>query len=75
MVCSMSRKGNCWDNAVMERFFGTLKSEWTAPQRYHTRHEARMDVIAFIEMEYNSERLHSALDYRSPTEHALANAA
>ncbi len=56
---SMSRKGNCWDNAVMERFFGSLKSEWLADQRYGTRQAARRDVVEYIEMEYNSCRLHS----------------
>lgn len=69
---SMSRKGDCWDNAVMERFFGTLKSEWTDSQTYATREEARQDVIAFIEMEYNSSRLHSSLDYQTPREWELA---
>lgn len=63
---SMSRKGNCWDNAVMERFFGSLKSERTDGQRYETRKEAKDDVIDYIEMFYNSERLHSTLGYVSP---------
>jgi putative transposase len=75
MRASMSRKGNCWDNAVMERFFGTLKSEWTDGQHYQTRDDARKDVIAFIEMEYNSSRLHSYLGYRSPREVCLPIAA
>lgn len=63
---SMSRKGNCWDNAVMERFFGTLKSERTDGKHYATRAEAKADVIDFIEMFYNNQRLHSTLDYVSP---------
>ena len=75
MIASMSRKGDCWDNAVMERFFGSLKSEWTADQRYLTRGQARRDVIDYIEMHYNSERLHSALGYVPPREHELAAAA
>jgi transposase InsO family protein len=65
---SMSRKGNCWDNAVMERFFGFLKSEWLDGQRYWTCQAARRDVVAYIEMEYNSCRLHSTLDYHAPRE-------
>lgn len=72
---SMSRKGNCWDNAVMERFFGSLKSEWLAGQRYYSRQAARRDVIEYIEMEYNSSRLHSTLGYQTPREIELAAAA
>jgi putative transposase len=63
---SMSRKGNCWDNSVMERFFGSLKSERTDDQRYETREEAKRDVIDYIEMFYNSQRLHSTLGYITP---------
>jgi putative transposase len=59
ITVSMSRKGNCWDNAVMERFFGSLKSERTDNKIYLTRKEAKADVIDYIEMFYNSERLHS----------------
>lgn len=69
---SMSRKGNCWDNAVMERFFGSLKSEWLAERRYTTRLQARRDVIEYIEMEYNSCRLHSTLGYQTPREFEMA---
>jgi len=69
---SMSRKGNCWDNAVMEHFFGSLKSEWLADQRYASRQAARRDVIDYIEMEYNSCRLHSTLGYQTPREIELA---
>jgi len=65
---SMSRKGDCWDNAVMERFFGTLKSEWADARQYATREEARRDVIYFIEMEYNSQRPHTTLGVQSPRE-------
>lgn len=72
LVASMSRKGDCWDNAVMERFFGSLKSEWTSSQRYITRAQARGDVVEYIEMLYNSERLHSTLGYRTPREKELA---
>lgn len=65
VVVSMSRKGECWDNAAMERFFGSLKSEWTNGKRYKTKIEARFDVENFIDF-YNSQRLHSTLDYVSP---------
>jgi putative transposase len=65
---SMSRRGNCWDNAVMERFFGSLKSERTDAINYLTRKEAKEDVIDYIEMFYNSKRLHSTLGYLSPVD-------
>lgn len=65
---SMSRKGNCWDNAVMERFWGSLKSERTDHQRYLTREEAKADIIDYIEMFYNSRRLHSTLNYTTPVQ-------
>jgi transposase InsO family protein len=65
---SMSRKGNCWDNAVMERFFGSLKSERTGGEIYLTRKQANDDVVDYIEMFYNSDRLHSTLGYVSPAE-------
>jgi len=64
----MSRKGNCWDNAVMERFFGSLKSERTDDERYLTRAQAKDDVVDYIEMFYNSDRPHSTLGYLSPAE-------
>ncbi len=67
-VPSMSRKGNCWDNAVMERFFGSLKSEWTDARVYTTREAARLDVVEYIEMQYNSVRPHTALGSLSPRE-------
>ena len=68
MICSMSRKGNCWDNAVVESFFHTLKTEYTDEKRYLTRDEARIDVIDYIEMFYNSYRLHSSLGYENPND-------
>lgn len=66
ITVSMSRKGNCWDNAVMERFFGSLKSERTDDITYFTRRQAKNDVIEYIEMFYNTDRLHSTLGYLSP---------
>ena len=65
---SMSRKGNCWDNAVVESFFGTLKQERVQWQSYQTRYEAQQDILDYISMFYNSYRLHSTLGYVSPNE-------
>lgn len=80
LLASMSRKGNCWDNAVMVRFFGSLKSErsaarWLSGQRYLTQQQAREDIVYYIETEYNSNRLHSTLGYLTPQEKQLAVAA
>ncbi len=69
IVCSMSAKGECLDNAVAERFFGSLKREWTSHRSYATRQEARDDIIAYIEMFYNSTRKHSYLGYVSPNDY------
>lgn len=69
MICSMSGKGDCLDNAVAERFFGSLKRERTSQRDYETRREARDDVMEYIEMFYNSRRLHSYLGYMSPNEY------
>jgi transposase InsO family protein len=68
MICSMSRKGDCWDNAVAESFFHSLKTEWTAEILYRTRGDARDDMIRYIEMFYNSNRLHSYLGYKNPND-------
>lgn len=65
---SMSRKGNCYDNAVAESFFSTLKNELIHHQTYHTRDEAGREIFAFIEGFYNRQRLHQSLDYLSPLE-------
>jgi putative transposase len=69
ITASMSRKGNCWDNAVMERFFGSLKSERTDNKKYITKEQAKADIIDYIEMFYNSQRLHSSLGYLSPLDY------
>lgn len=66
---SMSRKGDCWDNAVVESFFGTLKQERVQWQSYQTRAEAQQDVLRYITMFYNSRRLHSYLGYKSPNQY------
>ena len=69
IVCSMSRKGNCWDNSVVESFFGALKQEHIFFCDFMTRQEARTSVFEWIEEFYNRERLHSTLGYRSPVEY------
>ena len=66
MICSMSRKGNCWDNAVVESWNATLKTELIHRQRWSTREEARAAVFKYIETWYNTNRLHSTLGYRTP---------
>jgi transposase InsO family protein len=65
-IQSMSRKGNCYDNAVAESFFHTLKTEHVYDYRYETRADARQSVFDYIEIFYNRQRRHSALGYRSP---------
>ena len=72
MVCSMSRKGNCWDNAVMESFYSTLKTELIYHETFRTRDEARRAVFEYIEMFYNGIRRHSTLGYLSPIDFELA---
>jgi transposase InsO family protein len=66
MIQSMSRKGNCWDNAPMESCFGTIKTELVHEACYPTRDAARHDLFAYIEGYYNRQRLHSALGYITP---------
>jgi transposase InsO family protein len=68
VTMSMSRKGNPWDNAMMESFFGSLKTEWITTG-YASEAEARMEVFKYIEMFYNPTRRHSALGYLSPAEY------
>ena len=68
VVCSMSRKGNCWDNAVAESFFATLKNELVYTRRFATRAEARAAIFDFVEVFYNRRRRHSTLGYVSPVE-------
>lgn len=79
ITCSMSRTGNCYDNAAMERFFWSLKHEWTKHEKFDTPAAARLSVFKYIETFYNTERLHQALGYQSPTQfeadHAPAQAA
>ncbi len=69
ITCSMSRKGNCWDNAMMESFFATLKKERVHREVYRTRDSARQSIFEYIEMFYNRHRQHSALGYLSPMQY------
>lgn len=69
MICSMSRKGNCWDNAPVERFFSSLKREWIVDRIYRTRQEAIADVREYVAIYYNAKRLHSTLGYRTPVDY------
>ena len=73
-VGSMSRKGDCWDNAVAESFFASLKKERVQWKHYQTRAEAQRDILDYIAMFYNSQRLHSTLDYLSPNDYESAMA-
>ena len=66
IACSMSGKGDCWDNAVMESFWGTLKAELVDHERYATREQARASIFEYVEVFYNRHRLHSSLGYVSP---------
>jgi len=69
MIGSMSRKGNCWDNSPVERFFSSLKREWTGDRLYRTREEAIADVREYVAVYYNSRRLHSTLGYKTPMDY------
>ncbi len=70
---SMSRKGDCWDNAVTESFFGTLKTELVHHERYATRADAKHSIFDYIERFYNRQRRHSTLGYVSPVEYEMAH--
>ena len=71
IVCSMSRKGNCWDNAPMESFFRTLKVECVYQHTFETREEAKTIIFDYIEIFYNRQRKHSTLNYLSPMNYEL----
>lgn len=68
IICSMSRSGNVWDNAAMESFFSSHKTERTEGKPYRTRDEVRADVFDYIERFYNTIRRHSTIGYLSPVE-------
>ena len=72
--CSMSRKGNCWDNSAMESFFHSLKIEHVYHENYATREEAKSKIFEYIEVFYNRQRRHSTLNYKSPNEFELMHA-
>ena len=71
IVCSMSRKGNCYDNAVQESFYHSLKTELVHHEHYRTREEAKASIFEYIEGFYNRQRLHSTLGYKSPLQFEL----
>jgi putative transposase len=73
IAASMSRKGNCYDNAVAESFFSTLKHELVHERNYHTREDARAEIFEFIEVFYNRQRLHQTLGYVSPEQFETQN--
>jgi len=66
IVCSMSRRGDCWDNAVAESFFATVKVELVHDAAWATRAAARIELFEYLELFYNGQRRHSALGYLSP---------
>jgi len=69
ITCSMSRKGDCWDNAVAESFFATLEWELIEESDWHTHREARRDIFEYLEIWYNRRRRHSTLGYKSPADY------
>jgi putative transposase len=69
IVCSMSRRGNCWDNAPVESFFATLKKEEVHREEYRTHQQAKASLFYYIEVFYNRKRRHSALGYISPNDY------
>lgn len=68
LICSMSRKGNCWDNSIAESFFKTLKTELVYRTKFITKEQARLEIFKYIEIYYNKNRRHSAIDYKVPYE-------
>lgn len=69
LICSMSGKGCCYDNAVMESFFHTLKVELVHDENYQTRQIAKRSIVEFIECYYNRQRRHSAINYMTPMQY------
>lgn len=68
-ICSMSRKGNCWDNAPMESFWGKMKQEWLNDYKFKTREEAKSKIFEYIMVFYNRKRIHEAYDYKTPDQY------
>lgn len=73
-ICSMSRKGNCWDNAPMESFWGKLKQEWLKDKHFKTRDEAKAAILWYIEVFYRRNRPHEANNYLTPEAYTKAAA-
>ena len=73
-ICSMSRKGNCWDNAPMESFWGKLKQEWLNGKRFRTREDAKREIFWYIEVYYKNYRLHETNGYKTPQEFTISAA-
>ena len=71
-ICSMSRKGNCWDNSPMESFWGKLKQEWLNDKRFRTREDAKLAVFWYIEVYYKNYRLHASNGYKTPHDYQIA---
>ena len=71
-ISSMSRKGNCWDNAPMESFWGKLKQEWLNEQHFKTREEAKAAVFEYVWIFYNRKRIHETNGYKTPDEYYKA---
>jgi putative transposase len=71
-ICSMSRKGNCWDNAPMESFWGKLKQEWLNDKRFRTREDAKRAIFWYIEVYYKRYRLHESNGYMTPSDYLAA---
>ncbi len=71
MISSMSRKKDCWDNAVAESFFANLKNALTYYQTYNTREEAQSAIFEYMEIFYNRQRLYQTLNYQTPEQHEL----
>jgi putative transposase len=69
MLRSMSGKGNCYDNAVAESFFSSLKNEIVHHRDYHTRDQARSEIFEYIELFYNRKRIHQSLNYQTPVQY------
>jgi len=67
-ICSMSRKGNCWDNSPMESFWGKLKQEWLNDKRFRTREDAKRAIFWYIEIYYKNYRLHESNGYKTPAD-------
>jgi len=71
-ICSMSRKGDCWDNAPMEAFWGKMKTEWLEGRKFKTLAEAKAAIFEYVEIFYNRQRIHQSNRYLTPDEYYRA---